>query len=956
MRKTLLLSMTGVLLLAGCASGPINKNKDGVTIKLIQNSPEATRLVRLTVIDEKIIRVSATPDEEFADNESLVVVPQKNYTDYKIIENDSMAGVTTSKLSATVNLKTGQVIFCDSTGKIIVAEDPSGRNFIPIEVEGKKGYTIAQEFLSVNDEEAIYGLGQHQADEFNYKGKNEELFQYNTKVSVPFVISTEGYGILWDSYSLVRWGNPEDYQQLDKVFKLFDKDGQEGALTGTYVPASGNPLVQREDSIYFEHLDRNDGLKSVVNLPKDFPFYGSHVTYEGEIEPLETGEYKFIMYYAGYQTISIDNEIVVPTRWRTAWNPNAYKFSLNLEAGKKYPIKIDWIPDGGTSYAGLRVYAPNDPKEQMKMRWWSEMQQQEDYYFVYGDTMDEVISGYRTLTGKASILPKWAWGYWQSREKYNTQEELLDVVAKYRELGIPLDNIVQDWLYWDQDSWGSHEFDKARFPDPKAMVDSVHAMNARIMISVWPKFYASTEHFKEFDDKGWMYRLAVQDSIRDWVGPGYIGSFYDAYDAEARQLFWHQMEEHLYPLGFDAWWMDASEPNIRDCTDIQYRKDLITPTALGPSTEYFNGYGLMNAEAIYNGQRNVDPDKRVFLLTRSGFAGQQRYSTVTWSGDIGTGWEDMKAQISAGLNFSASGIPFWTMDIGGFCVQDKFMKAQSLFDSTGIENKDLKEWRELNTRWFQFGSFAPLYRAHGQWPLREIYNLAPADHPAYKSIVYYTKLRYDLMPYIYSLAGMVHFNDYTIMRPLAMDFTNDKKTYDISDEYMFGPSILVAPVYEFGARKREVYLPESVAWYDFYSGEKMDCGKITVEAPYERMPLFVKGGSIIPMGPEIQWTGENPSGEITLFVYEGADGAFTLYEDEGLNYNYEKGDYVNIPLHWDNSASLLTIGKRTGSYAGMPSMRKFNIVKVGKDNRVGFRRDIRGKEVKYNGEAIEIKL
>ena len=957
MTKTVSIAVMALLLLAGCASGPVTRNKDGVTVKLQQATPEDARLVRLSVLNEKIIRVSATPDEKFTDNPSLVVLPQNGKTEFDVVQTDSTVEVSTRCLSASVNLTSGQVIFCDSTGKVIAAEDPNGRTFKPIEVEGKKGYSVGQIFLSVNDEEAIYGLGQHQADEFNYKGKNEELFQYNTKVSVPFVISTDGYGILWDSYSLVRWGNPDDYQQLGKVFKLYDKDGQEGALTGIYTPANGEaPLVQREDSIYFEHLDRKDGLRSVVNLPKNFPLQGSHVTYEGEIEPLEAGEYKFIMYYAGYQTIEIGGETVVPTRWRTAWNPNAYKFSMNLEAGKKYPIKIDWIPDGGVSYAGLRAYAPNQPEDQLKMKWWSEMQSQEDYYFVYGDSMDDVIAGYRNLTGKASILPKWAWGYWQSREKYNNQEELLSVVAKYRELGIPIDNIVQDWFYWEEDQWGSHEFDKKRFPDPQGMVDSVHAMNARIMISVWPKFYANTEHYKEFDEKGWMYRLAVEDSIRDWVGQGHVGSFYDAYDPEARKLFWGQMEDHLYPLGFDAWWMDASEPNIRDCTDIQYRKDLITPTALGPSTEYFNAYGLMNAEAIYDGQRGVNPDKRVFLLTRSGFAGQQRYSTVTWSGDIGTGWEDMKAQISAGLNFAAAGIPFWSMDIGGFSVQDKFMKAQGIYDATGVENDDLKEWRELNSRWFQFGAFAPLYRAHGQWPYREIFNLAPEGHPAYNSIVYYTRLRYDLMPYIYSLAGMAHFNDYTIMRPLAMDFTKDKKTYNLSDEYMFGPALLVAPVYEFGARSREVYLPEGYVWYDFYNGQLMQDGLQKGAAPYERMPLFVKGGSILPMGPEIQWTGENPEGEITLFVYEGADGSFTLYDDEGLNYNYEKGQYSNIPLTWNNSTSTLTIGERKGEYPGMPKTRKFNVIKVSKDHPVGFSRAVQGHEINYNGTPVEVKI
>lgn len=354
-------------------------------------------------------------------------------------------------------------------------------------------------------------------------------------------------------------------------------------------------------------------------------------------------------------------------------------------------------------------------------------------------------------------------------------------MKEFRKRRIPIDNIVIDWLHWKQDAWGSHEFDPERFPDPKGMVHSIHSMNGRVMISVWPKFYVTTEHYKEFDEKGWMYRQAVKDSIRDWVGPGYLGSFYDAYDADARKLFWKQIQDHYYPLGIDAWWMDASEPNVRDCTDIQYRKDLSGPTALGPSAKFFNTYALMNAEAIYDGQRGIEPDKRVFLLTRSGFAGLQRYSTATWSGDIATRWEDMKAQISAGLNFAVSGIPYWTMDIGGFCVENRYVAGQQELNRTGRENADYKEWRELNARWYQFGAFCPLFRAHGQYPFREVWNIAPEGHPCYNSIVYYTKLRYNMMPYIYSLAGMTHFNDYTIMRPLVMDFTADASVNDVGD-------------------------------------------------------------------------------------------------------------------------------------------------------------------------------
>jgi alpha-D-xyloside xylohydrolase len=642
--------------------------------------------------------------------------------------------------------------------------------------------------------------------------------------------------------------------------------------------------------------------------------------------------------------VYIDNELVVPERWRTAWNPNTYKFTKELVQGKKYSIRLEWKPDGGTSYIGLKALSPRPKSDQEALTLTSEMGDQIDYYFIRGNNLDEVISGYRTVTGKAQIMPKWAMGYWQSRERYKTADELTTVVQEYRKRQIPLDNIVLDWSYWPVKDWGSHDFDAARFPDPAAMVKKVHDLNAHIMISVWPKFYHTTDHYKEFDSKGWMYQRATKDSIRDWIGKGYIGSFYDAYNPDARKLFWSQMKEHIYSKGFDAWWTD-----ILSNASIEYRKQLMTPTALGPSTKYFNAYALMNAEAIYNGQRGEDPNKRVFLLTRSGFSGLQRYSTATWSGDIGTRWEDMKAQISAGLNFAISGIPYWTMDIGGFCVENRYVNAKE-------GSTDLDEWRELNSRWYQFGAFCPLFRSHGQFPYREIYNMAPENHPAYKSMVYVNKLRYRLMPYIYSLAGKTHFEDYTIMRALVMDFNGDKNVENVGDQYMFGPSLMVAPVYQYKARNREVYFPAGNGWYDLYSGKYTEGGqKISVDAPYERMPLFVKEGSIVPFGPEIQYTGEKQADVITLYVYTGKDAEFILYEDEGINYNYEKGAFSTIRINYNEQSGKLTIGDVQGSFEGMLKSRTFNIIWVGKQKPVEF--DLSKKAdatVSYEGKVMEV--
>ena len=791
MKQHIAVFTLGLSLLTSCMTdSAYRKVENGLVADIRSGQAKA---VKLEVISDDIIRVIASPDGKFSNQVNLIKDTKSlPAPSFQITTSGDTIIVSTQTTQARLSRETGEVRFTDANGHTILREKTNGgKEFTPIEVEGTKGYTLRQVFES-EDEEGLYGLGQHQSDEFNYKGKNEELFQYNTKVSVPFIVSSKGYGVLWHNYSLSRFGDKRPYADLGDVFGLYGKDGRAGALTATYYTdkAKNSVLIQRdEDKVDYENL------KTIKNLPADFPKPSASATWEGEIEAKETGTYHFKLHYAGYTKVFVNNEEIIPERWRAAWNPNDYKATADLEKGKRYPIRIEWLPDGDVSYIGLKVLSPLPEEERERLAFWSEMGDDIDYYFINGESsMDKVISGYRTVTGKSQIMPKWAMGFWLSRERYKTQEELLTALNEYRRRQVPLDVIVQDWSYWPVDAWGSHEFDKERFPDPKGMIQEIHDKDARIMISVWPKFYYTTEHYKELDALGAMYQQAIKDSICDWIYPGYIGSFYDAYNPEARKLFWEQMNEHLYSLGIDAWWMDASEPNVQDNTDIEYRKALCGPTYLGPSTKYFNAYALANAEAIYDGQRSVNPDDRVFLLTRSGFAGQQRYSTATWSGDIGTRWEDMKAQISAGLNFAMSGIPYWTMDIGGFSVENRYMAAKE-------GSEDLREWRELNNRWYQFGAFCPLFRSHGQYPCREIYNIAPEGSPTYQSMKYYTELRYQLMPYIYSLASKTHFEDYTIMRALVMDYSDDEKTYDIDDQFMFGPAFMACPVYEYKARR-----------------------------------------------------------------------------------------------------------------------------------------------------------
>jgi alpha-D-xyloside xylohydrolase len=643
----------------------------------------------------------------------------------------------------------------------------------------------------------------------------------------------------------------------------------------------------------------------------------------------------------------IDDSLLVDS-WRQNWLPWTHIIKLDLKKGERKKIKIEWIHSGG--YIGLKALPPSGENFEGIISLQSEVADQIDYYFVYGKNLDDVIKGYRYLTGKAPVMPKWAMGFWQCRERYKTQDELLDVVREYRKRKIPIDNIVQDWFYWKEDDWGSHDFDPLRFPDPEGMIKELHdSLNAHIMISVWPKFYVGTAHFEEFRKNGWLYMRNVEVGEKDWVGPGYVSTFYDPYSEGARKLYWKQIENKLYSKGIDAWWLDATEPDIHSNLSPEETLRRMGPTELGTSARYRNTYSLMNSKAVYEGQRLSNPDKRVFILTRSAFAGQQKYSAATWSGDVAARWYDLKVQIPAGLNFSLSGIPYWTTDIGGFAVEPRYENPSE---------KDLDEWRELNTRWFQFGAFCPLFRSHGQFPYREIFNISPEGHPAYESMVYYDKLRYRLMPYIYSLAGMVTFEDYTIMRALILDFPDDKNVFNISDQFMFGPAFLVNPVTDYKARSRKVYLPGGTQWYDFYTGKKYPGGKtISADAPYERIPLFVKAGSIIPLGPEIQYTGQKQADTLTLFVYSGKNGSFVLYEDEGTNYNYEKGLYSTIEFKYNDSDRELVIGERKGEFPGMLSERIINVVFISPDSPRPFEFNIKpDRAVNYNGKEVKIKL
>jgi alpha-D-xyloside xylohydrolase len=627
---------------------------------------------------------------------------------------------------------------------------------------------------------------------------------------------------------------------------------------------------------------------------------------------------------------------------------------VRLQAKHRHKLRMEWTGDQYMDTVQLLWKPPAlaSASTPATTSLWSEVGDGIDYYFVYGPELDAVVAGYRRVTGPAPMIPRWALGLWQSRQRYETSKQSLDVVDGFRSRGIPFDNIVQDWFYWKEDSWGSHEFDPVRFPDPDKWVRDIHDRHARVMISVWGKFYPGTKNFEAMRQAGFLYQRNLSEGLRDWVGDGgYPYTWYDAFNPEAGKLFWSQMEKALFRKKVDAWWLDAPEPDVLPTPTLEGQRTHMNPTALGSGSRMLNAYSLVNSKTVYEGQRSAAPDQRVFILTRSAFAGQQRYGAAVWSGDITSTWTAMRAQIPAGLGLSVSGIPYWSMDIGGFSVPARFSADHPTAE-------DAEEWRELNARWFQFGTFVPLLRVHGEAPKREMWELGGESHLAYKTEVKFDRIRYRLLPYAYSLAGAVTHDGGTIMRPLVMDFRADAKARDVSDEFMFGPAFLVSPVTTYKARSRAVYLPAAAGWYDFWSGAAVAAGKtVDVAAPYDSMPVHVRAGAIVPMGPEIAYTDEKPADPITLWVYAGANGEFTLYDDDGLTYGYEKGAFARIPIRWNDAARTLTIGKREGDFKGMQKQRTFEVVVVSKARPVGFSFTPKvAQTVKYDGAAVDVKL
>jgi len=741
----------------------------------------------LQVCNQRVIHVQYTLKEDFSTRPSLMVLPQpEQEVPWSWEESEHVLTLSTASIRLQISKDTCAFTWMDSAGRLLVRESERDSKVLrKIELENRKAYSTRLS-LAFSDGEAIYGFGQHEEGILNYRGQSQLIYHHNLKVAMPVMVSTQGYAIFFDSYSLANF-----------------------------------------------HDD----------------MYGSY--------------------------------------------------------------------------------------------FWSEVEDEMDFYFIYGPEFDEIIASLRALTGKPTLLPKWAYGYVQSKERYKTQDELIAIVKEYRHREIPIDCIVQDWLSWPGQLWGQKSFDAERFPHPDQMMEDLHELHAHLLISIWPKLRNEGPDHVEMRDAGFL--LGDQTT-------------YNAFDPQARTLYWQQANQGLFQHGIDGWWCDSTEPFEPDWfgpVKPEPWERMVTNTAVFKKyldPEMINAYSLLHSQGMYEGQRSVTNQKRVINLTRSAYPGQHRYGTITWSGDVTARWETLRDQIPAGLNFTITGSPRWSFDIGGFFV--KHNGIQWFWDGAFEKGCEDLGYRELYVRWFQLGAFLPMFRSHGTDTPREVWQFGQPGEATYDTLVKFIRLRYRLMPYIYSLAGWETHRDYTMLRALAFDFRSDPQVYDIRDQFMFGPALMVCPVTEpmyYGPdstplddqpRHRKVYLPTGCDWYDFWTGKRYAGGQtLWVEAPLEIMPLFVRAGSILPLGPEIQYADEKPGAPLELRIYPGAAGSFTLYRDEGDGYAYENDQFAWTPLAWEDATRTLTTGPTSGSYPGMPERQTFKIVMVSEGHGTGVKEE-----------------
>lgn len=913
--------------------------EDGVVV----NVPEGK--MRLRVCSDRIIRVTVSPVDTFSTRPSLILADRPPLPSaFTVSERGDTLEVKTAELIAQVCPGTSSIRFLDVNRQPVLNErSQNGRKFTEAIVGGENTWSVRQQWESPEDE-VIHGLGHHQNDLFNLRGADIDLWQENWEIVVPFFTSSRGYGILWDNYSHSRFGFPvtQDFIPCDL---LYDKKGVKGALTGSYYNGTDFDelkVVRRDSVVNFDfktfgpqrdHSFTTDPDWVSKPLSPEIDPVNYTVRWEGEVKTLHAGKYTFNTFTTHNIRLWVDDKLIVDGYGSS----DLYlKGTIELAADTRYKIRYEWqrssqdpIHEKGNGAVQLR-WSPPSRERYDGISMWSEVGDGIDYYFIYGPHPDKVIDGYRTLTGTAPLLPKWAYGYWHSHIGIQSQKEYLDLIGEFRSRKIPLDVLVQDLNYWVPYPWGSHKFDENRYPDPVAMIKKAHDEHVRYIISVWGMFQKGSDNWKELLDKGLLFKY---NNCSFWTDKGTW--YYNPFSPEGRKVYWDQMNRNLFRKGVDGWWLDASEPEISTPADPFLYKEVMNNN-LGTGARYLNAYSLMQTKGIYEEQRKTVPNKRAVILARSAFAGQQSYATVMWTGDIAGTWDVFRKQIKCGLNFAMSGLPYWTTDIGGFFINST---------DWPLTNQD-PGYRELYTRWFQWGTFCPVMRTHGCGPRREMWIMGDESFRIQKR---YDELRYRLSPYIYSLAGKVTLDNYTIMRPLLMDFREDRQTHQIYDQYMFGPALMVCPVLEPGITSREVYLPVGYDWYDYWTNERLVGGcPVQRDTPIDHIPVLVRSGSILPSGDVMQYTDEKRPEHLTISVYTGSDGSFTLYEDEGVNYNYESGAFSQIPMAWEEATQTLTIAKREGEFPGMLESRRFTIRFVDGET-------VSSQEIEYDGDAIQVR-
>lgn len=839
--------------------------KDRLTIQLSEGS------MNIIPLSDKAIRVQWEKEFPKEENE-FILVNQPAKPIFSFSETGQYLKLSTTAITVSFNKENAEIVYTDKSGKIFLAEKAGSRKLTEVKEGGLPRYSAEQGFISPEDE-YLFGLGQFQDGHYNLRNVSRKLIQVNTQIAIPFLYSNKGYGILWHQYGLILFNPADSFVTLSKKDTI---PGENGTVEVT--TTSGTRKVSRQQSLYTGNITiKQDGTYFMM---------------------LDLGnmESRHLLVIDGIPVIDQSN----------LWLPPSAGMPVTLKAGEHVVQVVCKTSNTPTLSWRLNNH---------ETRFRSPHAKSLDYIVFYGQNADEVISGYRNMSGNVPMLPLWAYGFWQCRERYTSGQHLVETIKEFRKRKLPVDVIVQDWQYWGKHGWGVPQFDTTNYPNPEGFIKELHNLHAKFSISVWENLDKKSEVAKEYVSKN----LYIPNS--PWI---------DIYNPETQKTHWNALNKNLFRLGVDSWWMDATEPENDALTGKK--------TYLGPGDFYRLIYPLFVSKAVYEGQRSTDPQKRVAILTRSAFAGQQRYGTINWSGDIGWNWDSYKRQIVAGLNYNLTGMPYWTTDIGGF-----FRPGSGQYTDT--------MYHDILNRWFQWGVFNPVFRIHGYQTETEPWKYGEVVESNMRNMM---NLRYRLLPYIYSGAWQVSKMGSTLMRPMVMDFSDDSLAVSQAYQYMFGKSFLVAPVIAPTTTTWDVYLPGTTSWYEFWTGKKYNGGQtVKAAATPDKIPLFVKAGAIIPLGKEMQYTGEKSNDTLEIRIYKGASGVFSLYEDEGDNYNYEKGRYSLIPFNWNEKSQALTIGKIQGAFAGNLGKRVFNLVYISEGNESGAA--ITKKSIVYTGQQLIIK-